>query len=290
MRCIPSVSSLQTKICHVAHGCLRCMTVIRRTVLQLHVTHLMANDETLFISEILAHSKLWLPNNVFSEGDYVDTSEHRLIQEIFGIPKEIPLVEVDFQNDKLQGKILCGLVDSLPYGVDLLVGNDLEGIMPLAVTVVTRAGTDTSNTQNVVRPERNNVQDIGSDFDGVDDNEMNVLNDVDVAHNITTTRSAPVNQNDDFASDLDRLFTVDVPPVIPTDEIVTRMQLIEMQHDDVSLHKLFVLAKSPHAITDVTYFETRSDVLVRCSRDKFSPAGLEVTQIVVPQLLRAKLL
>ena len=58
----------------------------------------------------------------------------------------------------------------------------------------------------------------------------------------------------------------------------------------MSLHKLFVLAKSPHAITDVTYFEIRSDVLVRCSRDKFSPAGLEVTQIVVPQLLRAKLL
>ena len=66
------------------------MTVIRRTVLQLHVTQLMANDETLFISEILAHSKLWLPNNVFSEGDYVDTSEHRLILGIFGIPTEIP--------------------------------------------------------------------------------------------------------------------------------------------------------------------------------------------------------
>src|SRR6218665_1154766 len=65
MRFIPSVSSLQTKICHVAHGCLRYMTVIRRTVLQLNVTQLMANDETLCISEILAHSKLWLPNNVF---------------------------------------------------------------------------------------------------------------------------------------------------------------------------------------------------------------------------------
>ena len=75
----------------------------------------------------------------FSEDDYVDTSENRLIQGIFGIPTEIPLVEIDFQNEKLQGKILCGLVDSLPYGVDLLVGNDLEGIMPLTVTVVTRA-------------------------------------------------------------------------------------------------------------------------------------------------------
>src|SRR6218665_647179 len=68
MRFIPSVSSLQTKICHVAHGCLRCMTVIRRTVLQLHVTQLMANDETLFISEILAHSKLGFQTMFFRGG------------------------------------------------------------------------------------------------------------------------------------------------------------------------------------------------------------------------------
>lgn len=70
------------------------------------------------------------------------------------IPTEIPLVEIDFQNDKQQGKILCGLVDSLPYGVDNLVGNDLEGIMPLTVSVASRAGTNTSNTKNVVRPEK----------------------------------------------------------------------------------------------------------------------------------------
>jgi len=167
------------------------------------------------------------------------------------------LVEIDFQNDKLQGKILCGLVHSLPYGVELLVGNDLEGIMPLTVTVVTRAGTDTSNTQNVVRPVRKNVKGLGPDFhdihnDDGDVNEMNALDDLDVGHNVvTTTRSAPVNQNDNFASDLDRLFTVDVPPVIPNDEIITRLQLIEMQHADVSLHKVFDLAKSPHSITDV---------------------------------------
>src|SRR6218665_1682334 len=138
--------------------------------------------------------------------------------------------------------------------------------MPLTVTIVTRAGTDTSNTQNVVRPVRKSVKGLGPDFDDVDDNEMNDLDDLDVTHSVVaTTRSAPVNQNDDFASDLDRLFTVDVPPVIPNDEIVTRMQLIEMQHADVSLHKFFDFAKSPHSITDVTYFEICSDVLVRCS-------------------------
>src|SRR6218665_3155709 len=58
----------------------------------------------------------------FSEGNYVDTSEHRLIQGIFGIPTEIPLVEIDFQNDRLQGKILCGLVD---------VGDQVLLLLPL---------------------------------------------------------------------------------------------------------------------------------------------------------------
>lgn len=46
-------------------------------------------------------------------------AEHRLIRGIFGIPTEIPLVEIDFQNDTVEGKILCELVDSLPYGIDI---------------------------------------------------------------------------------------------------------------------------------------------------------------------------
>src|SRR6218665_987894 len=151
MRCIPSVSSLHTKICHVAHGCLRCMTGIRRTVLQLHVTQFNGERRDIVYLRDSGSLQTLASKQCFSEGDYVDTSEHRLIQGIFGIPTKIPLVEIGFRNVRLQGKILCGLVDSLPYGVDLLVGNDLPGIMPLTVSVVTRAGTDTSNTQNVVR-------------------------------------------------------------------------------------------------------------------------------------------
>ena len=133
-------------------------------------------------------------------------------------------MEIDSQNDKLQGKMLCGLVDSSPYVVDVLVG---KGNYASNGHRCHSRGTDTSNTQNVIRPVTKNVIGLGPDFDGVDDNEMNELDDLDVAHNVVeTTRSAPVNQNDDFASDLDRLFTVDVPPVNPNDEIVTRSQLI----------------------------------------------------------------
>lgn len=54
-----------------------------------------------------------------ADEDYVEVAEHRLIRGIFGIPTEIPLVEIDFQNDTVEGKILCELVDSLPYGIDI---------------------------------------------------------------------------------------------------------------------------------------------------------------------------
>src|SRR6218665_3873672 len=59
-------------------------------------------------------------------GDYVDTLEYRLIQGILGQPTEVPLVEVRIESDKLSGKILCGLVDNLPHGIDFLIGNDLQ--------------------------------------------------------------------------------------------------------------------------------------------------------------------
>jgi len=50
-------------------------------------------------------------------GDYTDTLEHRLVQGIFGQPTEIPLVDVVIEFDKFSGKILCGLIDTLPHRV-----------------------------------------------------------------------------------------------------------------------------------------------------------------------------
>ena len=166
----------------------------------------------------------------FSEDNYFDTSKHWLIHGIFGIPTELFLFEIDFQYDKLQGKILCELIDSLPYGVDILVGNDLDGIMHLTVSVVTCAGTGTSNTQNVVRPEKTNVKELGSDHDDTDDiddvlednhadeNDVNDWDDVGVTNNVVNTnRSALVDQNDNLALDLDRLFMYYISPILPND-------------------------------------------------------------------------
>lgn len=114
---------------------------------------------TLFTNKVVRRDNVYFRDSgslqtlsskeTLSDQDYIDTAERRLIEGILRIPTKIPF---DFQNDKVQDKILCGLVDSLAYGVDILVGNYLGGIMPFTVSVVTRAGTETTNTQNVVRP------------------------------------------------------------------------------------------------------------------------------------------
>lgn len=133
------------------------------------------------------------------------------------------MVEIVFRNDKIQGKILCGLVHFLPYGVDILVGNDLNEIMPLAVSVVTRAGTDTTNIQTVVRREITGVKSARVDYDDCDD--VSVDNgDVDVdglidwddlgdtTDIVGTNRSASVDQTEDLAPDLSNMFTDDLSP------------------------------------------------------------------------------
>jgi len=85
-------------------------------------------------------------------GDYVDTLEHRLIRGILEQPTEIPLVEVSVESDKLSGKILCGLIENLPRGVDFLIGNDLQEEMPLHVSLVTRTRTFNTDRNAVVTP------------------------------------------------------------------------------------------------------------------------------------------
>ena len=73
-------------------------------------------------------------------------------------------------------------------------------------------------------------------------------------------------------------------------DIASRAKLIELQRCDRSLDKLFSLAQIGHTNNDVSYFEIKNDVLVRHSRDRVVPVGLEVTQIVVPKQLNLKLL
>ena len=66
-----------------------------------------------------------LSEQAVSEGEYESTGEFRLIRGITGEIVSVPLIRVILQSELCSGDFLCGLVTSLPSGVDLLVGNDL---------------------------------------------------------------------------------------------------------------------------------------------------------------------
>ena len=56
---------------------------------------------------------------------YVHTGEIRLLKGVSTQPIEVPLVELHLQTDFINDKVLCGLIQELPEGVDFLLGNDI---------------------------------------------------------------------------------------------------------------------------------------------------------------------
>src|SRR6218665_3764588 len=90
--------------------------------------------------------------------------------------------------------------------------------------------------------------------------------------------------------DLGNLFDEDDTPLLSDGDMVSRAKLIELQRRDRSLGKLYSLAQIGQTNNDVSYFAIKHDVLVRHSRDRVVPVGLEVTQIVVPKQLHLRML
>jgi len=106
-----------------------------------------------------------------SPSDFTDTGEFRLIKGISDIIISVPLVEITLESELCTGTVLCGLADTLPQGIDVLVGNDLcpadETIDSCDAFVVTRAQAaaqshvDTHQTkQPVVSPVTDDDIDI----------------------------------------------------------------------------------------------------------------------------------
>src|SRR6218665_827797 len=77
--------------------------------------------------------------------------------------------------------------------------------------------------------------------------------------------------------------------IVAGQSIDSRHKLIALQRKDKSLAKYFDLVQSPDA-NDENFFVLKNEVLVRCARNRIRPVGLEITQIVVPIVLRNKLL
>ena len=209
-------------------------------------------------------------------GDYIDTLEYRLFQGILGQRTEIPLREISIESDKLSGKIFSGLVDTLPHGVDFIIGNDLQEELPLHVSLVTRARTYTRDRNAVVAPNSDsndsnrNVHlhtmtnaDVGVVNDAVlndrvptDSDPARTLiddNDEDVTdENVMLLEHSELHYNaSDFADtalqaeydDLGNLFEEVETPIFSDGDMASRAKLIELQRSDRSLDELFSLAQ-----------------------------------------------
>jgi len=203
-------------------------------------------------------------SRILTDTDYAPTGEFRLIRGITGEVISVPLVKVTLSGSLCKGTYLCGLVSTLPDGIAVLVGNDICTDVPVAdVSVVTRSQTAQarqSATQTVATP----------------------------ADTTTLSSDAGLSSSTDHVddvTDLSPLFDEAAAQPPPSIDSVDRAELIRLQQADPDLKNLFDLVdKEEHP------YSFRSGVLVRAWRDKLSPHEATYHQVVVPTVLRAKLL
>ena len=197
-------------------------------------------------------------SSVVSNDEIIFTGEQRLIRGVTGDVMAVPLVEVSLDSVLCSGTFLCGLVSTLPAGIALLVGNDLSNHNTISdINVVTRSMTAAMRTE--------------------DKTSQKTVDEVKPQQN--NTANFPGFTSDEFP--LAEIFPENAPQV----QTLTRDQLIDLQQRDASLQSLFALASE----TDSDYV-LQSGVLVRVYRDLISPPAAAIHQVVVPTVLRAKLL
>lgn len=202
----------------------------------------------------LASSALMHPS------EFKDTHEDRLIQGVVGEPVQIPLVELQVQGDLINGSILCGLVDRLPPGIDILIGNDLA---PVDISAVTRLQAAKINDQ----------------WDGPPSIESD--------HTPGVLTNVPADLEDCFLSEL---FAEGNEVQSTVGDFVSKEELVKLQRVDESLKPLFDLVSAGHDTHERNLYEIRDEVLVRRWRNRNTPEGAELTQVIVPVPLRNQLL
>lgn len=111
--------------------------------------------------------------NLLRDDEFVDTKDVRLIRCVDYLVTEISLVEVNLKSNYSNGSVLLGVIDHLPKGVDLLIGNDLDPNSTISsVNVITR-----SQSKKLQQDASNIVSDNTADYN---DNLSNIAN-VDVS-------------------------------------------------------------------------------------------------------------
>ena len=207
--------------------------------------------------------------------DYVDTGEYRLIRGIAGDTIRVPLVEVQFQDNRLNGKYLLGLVDRLPEGLHGLMGNDMCDSETLEILAVTRAQAAAAAAAAAQQRSVSN----GAQQSAAVSQQAN-----SAQQQQQTSASADATSDTDL--DIAQLWN-------DSTDHVDRETLIQLQQTDPALSKLVQMAsekKSDDSSQNNSQYYFENGVLMRSYLDKTLPIGAELHQIVVPEKLKSKVL
>jgi hypothetical protein len=196
-----------------------------------------------------------ISKEMIARDEYLETGETRLIRGVTGEPQAIPLVEINVETKFCAGKILVGLVESISNGISILLGNDYDpspGNNPVDSLIVTRSQAEALNSA-----EHSN--------DLVNDNDTDL--------------------------NLNSLFEEESPAIdLSNIAALSKDDLITAQQNDSELIPLFNLVDDE--IMTRSGYSLKGNVLIRYYFEPGCPLeeGLSVTQIVVPKVLRRKIL
>ena len=209
--------------------------------------------------------------------DYIDTGEYRLIRGISANVITVPLVEIQLQSELWSGTFLVGVAESLPAGIDVLIGNDIAAaVRPIDTFVVTRSQTAK------LRSDETTVKSVVS-------TSNDAAAAVEMGHSAINNEAQNNEAVDDSHFGLTTLFSESVE----LSSVSGKDDFIKLQHDDPDLDQLFLVAQdAKHLDNTKSYYFINDGILMRSWRHPHLPNVLNsnLTQIVVPKILRSQLL
>ena len=196
-----------------------------------------------------------------------DTGENRQIRSVCGEVQSIPLVRVNLHCALCSGTFLCGLVGTLPPGIDILVGNDL--VPPASCPVEVGVATCSQAAKL-----------------GVLDSEVGVGTTYDKLPNPTADLES-VDAEENLNLDLESLLD-DTCQGLEFDVSNTHRELCQLQQADVERKPLLGLVQDQsNAFISAPAYLLIDELLLRTPRDRDVPADSPI-QVVVPRKLHGR--
>lgn len=210
------------------------------------------------------------------------TGDVRWIRGDGSSPIEVPLVEINFSSEVLDGPVLCGLIDHLPDGVDFLLDNDLW------FNTQHKIPDDELNELVVTRSMSRHGHDVVDKFHderNVEQNKSTSVTYTDMSHSLqqlcadgdphlkSVGTDSGASQVDETVLNGNHLEVHDVRESdskvsygdIDFSAIITRENLVAMQESDSSLKALFKKAEHKPYPVGESYLYVHNGMLINQS-------------------------